>query len=331
MSFTKSNGSIGDPGSINYSSNNGYALSGKIMLSAIIILFTVVILFICLHIYARWYLLRARRRLRARRNRRRTTHIVFSYESSAGPANTAFVPSQGLEESVLKSLPTFVYSSATHNGGVLECAVCLSEFEEDEKGRLLPKCNHSFHIDCIDMWFQSHSTCPLCRTLVCSEIPARAETPVEVSVRVDEPESGPSYGFCPSCSHDRDDISSSSSTSSSSSSQPSSSSPSPADSSSLKTRRKTLEAVTISIEVPRRSESLRGLVEEEELYLGSAGGQGLKSPGGQQSLKSPGGRILSLKRILSRERKGTLSPNSPATGMSYSAGTEIDLESGERI
>jgi hypothetical protein len=32
--------------------------------------------------------------------------------------------------------------------------------------RLLPKCNHSFHINCIDMWFHSHSTCPICRSPV---------------------------------------------------------------------------------------------------------------------------------------------------------------------
>jgi hypothetical protein len=44
-----------------------------------------------------------------------------------------------------------------------ECAVCLSEFEEEDDLRLLPGCKHVFHQDCIDVWFQSHSTCPLCR------------------------------------------------------------------------------------------------------------------------------------------------------------------------
>ncbi|KNA04688.1 hypothetical protein SOVF_197360 [Spinacia oleracea] len=39
---------------------------------------------------------------------------------------------------------------------------------EGEKARLLPKCNHGFHVECIDMWFQSHSTCPLCRDSVIS-------------------------------------------------------------------------------------------------------------------------------------------------------------------
>jgi E3 ubiquitin-protein ligase ATL6/9/15/31/42/55 len=44
-----------------------------------------------------------------------------------------------------------------------ECAVCLSDFEEEDDLRLLPGCKHVFHQDCIDVWFQSHSTCPLCR------------------------------------------------------------------------------------------------------------------------------------------------------------------------
>uniref|UniRef100_A0A8R7U2I5 RING-type E3 ubiquitin transferase n=1 Tax=Triticum urartu TaxID=4572 RepID=A0A8R7U2I5_TRIUA len=47
--------------------------------------------------------------------------------------------------------------------GALECAVCLSEFDDDETLRLLPKCSHVFHPDCIDTWLASHITCPVCR------------------------------------------------------------------------------------------------------------------------------------------------------------------------
>ncbi|KAF5794861.1 putative transcription factor C2H2 family [Helianthus annuus] len=43
------------------------------------------------------------------------------------------------------------------------CAVCLSEFEEGEELRTLPKCMHSFHVPCIDMWLCSHRSCPICR------------------------------------------------------------------------------------------------------------------------------------------------------------------------
>lgn len=44
-----------------------------------------------------------------------------------------------------------------------ECSVCLSEFQEEEMLRLLPKCNHAFHVSCIDTWLRSHTNCPLCR------------------------------------------------------------------------------------------------------------------------------------------------------------------------
>lgn len=47
-----------------------------------------------------------------------------------------------------------------------ECAVCLSAFEEGEEVRKLPGCKHWFHAPCIDMWLDSHSDCPLCRTPV---------------------------------------------------------------------------------------------------------------------------------------------------------------------
>uniref|UniRef100_A0A5B7BPM3 RING-type domain-containing protein n=1 Tax=Davidia involucrata TaxID=16924 RepID=A0A5B7BPM3_DAVIN len=48
----------------------------------------------------------------------------------------------------------------------LECVVCLCQVSRGEIYRLLPNCNHSFHVHCIDSWLQAHSTCPLCRTHV---------------------------------------------------------------------------------------------------------------------------------------------------------------------
>uniref|UniRef100_A0A0E0L1I2 RING-type E3 ubiquitin transferase n=1 Tax=Oryza punctata TaxID=4537 RepID=A0A0E0L1I2_ORYPU len=57
-------------------------------------------------------------------------------------------------------------------GKVLECAICISEFADGEEGRLLPRCGHRFHARCVDMWFQLHSTCPLCRAGVLPPPPA---------------------------------------------------------------------------------------------------------------------------------------------------------------
>lgn len=72
--------------------------------------------------------------------------------------------SSGLDETLIKSITVCKYKKS----GVLvegsDCSVCLSEFEENENLRLLPKCNHAFHLPCIDTWLKSHSTCPLCRS-----------------------------------------------------------------------------------------------------------------------------------------------------------------------
>ncbi|CAL9068249.1 unnamed protein product, partial [Musa banksii] len=64
----------------------------------------------------------------------------------------------------LASLPIFVFSM--DGDEKLECSVCLAEFKQAERGRLLPRCNHRFHADCIDTWLQSHSTCPICRSAI---------------------------------------------------------------------------------------------------------------------------------------------------------------------
>ncbi|XP_050129858.1 RING-H2 finger protein ATL16-like [Malus sylvestris] len=54
--------------------------------------------------------------------------------------------------------------STSKDESCVECAVCLSVFEDGEEIRKLPTCKHSFHAPCIDMWLNSHSDCPLCRT-----------------------------------------------------------------------------------------------------------------------------------------------------------------------
>ncbi|OWM62948.1 E3 ubiquitin-protein ligase ATL6-like [Punica granatum] len=73
---------------------------------------------------------------------------------------------RGLDQSVINTFPTLEYSKVKGlkiGKGALECAVCLCEFEDDEMLRLIPKCDHVFHPDCIDAWLGSHTTCPVCR------------------------------------------------------------------------------------------------------------------------------------------------------------------------
>ncbi|KAF9605621.1 hypothetical protein IFM89_017964 [Coptis chinensis] len=77
--------------------------------------------------------------------------------------------SRGLDESVIRSIPILQFKKTEleiEQRNLFECAVCLNEFQEEEKLRILPKCTHVFHIDCIDIWLQNNANCPLCRSSI---------------------------------------------------------------------------------------------------------------------------------------------------------------------
>ncbi|XP_027912002.1 RING-H2 finger protein ATL52-like [Vigna unguiculata] len=75
-------------------------------------------------------------------------------------------PTIGLDEALIKSITVCKYKKGDGLVEVTDCSVCLSEFEDNESVRLLPKCSHAFHLPCIDTWLKSHSTCPLCRASI---------------------------------------------------------------------------------------------------------------------------------------------------------------------
>ncbi|WCJ36044.1 RING/U-box superfamily protein [Euphorbia peplus] len=72
----------------------------------------------------------------------------------------------GLDQAFVDALPLFYYKDIT--GSTFDCSVCLCEFTDKDKLRLLPSCSHAFHIHCIDTWLLSNSTCPLCRDTLLS-------------------------------------------------------------------------------------------------------------------------------------------------------------------
>ncbi|GLJ38565.1 hypothetical protein SUGI_0786330 [Cryptomeria japonica] len=123
-----------------------------------------------------------RRRLRHQISRARGFSLRGGDEHFCSPAT------QGLCREVVDALPVFVYKPENFKDG-LSCTVCLSEFEENENARLLPNCNHSFHVECVNMWFYSHSTCPLCRANVEKQPDESVQTgnrAVEISVMEEE-------------------------------------------------------------------------------------------------------------------------------------------------
>lgn len=79
--------------------------------------------------------------------------------SISGPSQ---IPS--LRQEDIKELPCFDYKVEEH--GNRECSVCLENFKNGETCKMLPKCNHSFHSECIDSWLLKTAACPICRASV---------------------------------------------------------------------------------------------------------------------------------------------------------------------
>lgn len=74
-----------------------------------------------------------------------------------------YIRTVGLQPSAISAITICKYKRGDGLVEGTECSVCLNEFQEDETLRLLPKCNHAFHIPCIDTWLRSHTNCPMCR------------------------------------------------------------------------------------------------------------------------------------------------------------------------
>ncbi|KAJ7533743.1 hypothetical protein O6H91_13G062400 [Diphasiastrum complanatum] len=139
---------------VDYYDNN--ALSTKLLICFMALFVFVSAAGVLLQLYARYRW----RNSSLRQHNRSFVDVEEALHETSGSLQTV-----GLNKLFLNSLPTFVFSKKMASEAV-ECSVCLCEFQENEKGRLLPKCNHRFHTGCIDMWFHTHSTCPLCRTCV---------------------------------------------------------------------------------------------------------------------------------------------------------------------
>ena len=52
------------------------------------------------------------------------------------------------------------------------CSICREPFENSSIIRKINSCGHKFHLSCIDTWFQTQHTCPMCRVSVRIIIPA---------------------------------------------------------------------------------------------------------------------------------------------------------------
>ncbi|XP_066319809.1 RING-H2 finger protein ATL1-like [Miscanthus floridulus] len=133
----------------------------------------------------------SRRGLRPQRTGTTTSGSTAAADAGAEP--------RGLEDAAIRALPAFSYRKKPANAAAAtdessapasECAVCLGEFEEGDKVRMLPACLHVFHLGCVDAWLQGNASCPLCRAsadvaaTLCRLPPLPPEEEVVVTIQV---------------------------------------------------------------------------------------------------------------------------------------------------
>lgn len=105
-----------------------------------------------------------------------------------------FIRTVGLPQSVIDSIASFKYRNGDGLIDGNDCSVCLNDFQHDETLRLLPKCSHAFHLDCIDTWLRSHKSCPVCRAPVVAEDGTGGDRGGGERVRAAEPSPSSSLG-----------------------------------------------------------------------------------------------------------------------------------------
>ncbi|KAG6774759.1 hypothetical protein POTOM_022128 [Populus tomentosa] len=86
------------------------------------------------------------------------------------------VTEKGLSSSELEKLP-----KVTGKELVLgtECAVCLDDIESEQVARMVPGCNHGFHVECADTWLTKRPVCPVCRAKLDAQLSSPPPPPAQ--------------------------------------------------------------------------------------------------------------------------------------------------------
>ncbi|KAJ6809362.1 putative RING-H2 finger protein ATL58 [Iris pallida] len=109
-----------------------------------------------------FYLLYLRRRGATWQNVRLRASRAAGAAAQDPRAAAAAPPGVGIKKEVREMLPVVVFRESFLIRET-QCSVCLGDYKSDERLKRIPPCGHTFHVDCIDHWLTTHSTCPLCR------------------------------------------------------------------------------------------------------------------------------------------------------------------------
>ena len=69
-----------------------------------------------------------------------------------------------VESPIVENIQYFELENIENNPNLsnYECCICL---DNNKKDLIILKCNHIYHKDCIDKWFDKENSCPLCRKM----------------------------------------------------------------------------------------------------------------------------------------------------------------------
>ncbi|PSS19360.1 RING-H2 finger protein [Actinidia chinensis var. chinensis] len=82
----------------------------------------------------------------------------------------------GLKKEYREMLPIIVFKESFSVNDA-QCSVCLADYQAEDRLQQIPSCGHTFHMDCIDLWLATHTTCPLCRLSLVATAKANSSEP----------------------------------------------------------------------------------------------------------------------------------------------------------
>ena len=83
----------------------------------------------------------------------------MSYEQILEMQEMVGFVSKGLTSEQMELLEVIPY-----DGDEVQCAICQVDIVHGEMIRILPRCEHIYHTECIDSWLEREKKCPLCLT-----------------------------------------------------------------------------------------------------------------------------------------------------------------------
>ncbi|KYR00191.1 putative GATA-binding transcription factor [Tieghemostelium lacteum] len=95
--------------------------------------------------------------------------IIKQYIQRMSPVNPIFPAEEprGASDAMIRNLKVDRYHEGQFSKEDASCAICLCEYELNDRIRILP-CKHHFHLSCVDRWLIINKACPFCKRDVAS-------------------------------------------------------------------------------------------------------------------------------------------------------------------